>query len=74
MSMQSSLEVRVPFLDHHVVETANAAPSRLKLKGGCGKYLLKRVMSPHLPLEVLQRSKIGFGVPVKHWFRWSLHD
>jgi asparagine synthase (glutamine-hydrolysing) len=74
MSMQSSLEVRVPFLDHHVVETANAAPARLKLKGGCGKYILKKAMSPHLPPEVLQRSKLGFGVPIRHWFRGSLHD
>jgi asparagine synthase (glutamine-hydrolysing) len=74
MSMQNSLEVRVPFLDHQVVETANAAPAGLKLRNGCGKYILKKTMAPHLPGEVLQRRKRGFGVPIKHWFRESLHD
>jgi len=71
-SMQNSLEVRPPFLDHEVVELANTLPSGLKLANGTGKAILKRLMRGHLPASTLTRKKIGFGLPIKHWFRNEL--
>ncbi|NOT02891.1 MAG: asparagine synthase (glutamine-hydrolyzing) [Phycisphaerales bacterium] len=72
MSMKQSLEVRVPFLDHTLVEFVNRAPSDWKLRRGVGKYPLKRLLAAHLPPELLTRRKMGFGLPIKHWFRGSL--
>jgi asparagine synthase (glutamine-hydrolysing) len=71
-SMAHSLEVRSPFLDHHVVEFAATLPPGLKLRGLTQKYLLKRVMADVLPVPVLRRRKMGFGVPIDHWFRRGL--
>lgn len=65
MSMLNSLEVRVPFVDHRILEYAATIPSAWRL----GKGILKRAMEPLLPPEVLTRRKMGFGVPLKHWFR-----
>ena len=65
MSMLNSLEVRVPFLDHRLLEYAATIPPAWRL----GKGILKRAMAPLLPTEVLERRKMGFGVPLKHWFR-----
>jgi asparagine synthase (glutamine-hydrolysing) len=71
-SMAHSLEVRVPFLDHKFVEWTAKIPTELKLKNGCGKYLLKKAMEPHLPHDVLYRKKMGFRVPLADWFRGPL--
>lgn len=71
-SMAHSLEVRVPFLDHKFVEWTAKIPTELKLKNGCGKYLLKKAMEPHLPNDVLYRKKMGFRVPLADWFRGPL--
>jgi len=71
MSMQNSLEVRAPLLDYRVVEFANSIPSTLKLPDGRLKGLLKKMLAPHLPAAVLGRRKMGFGIPIKHWFRGS---
>jgi asparagine synthase (glutamine-hydrolysing) len=68
-SMAVSLEARSPFLDHHVIEFAARLPERLKLRGLTTKYILKRTLKKLLPTENLTRSKMGFGVPVGHWFR-----
>ena len=68
-SMACSLEVRVPFLDHRVVELAARIPPRLKLRGRTGKYLLKKAMSPRLPEGITRRRKKGFGLPVGPWLR-----
>jgi asparagine synthase (glutamine-hydrolysing) len=73
-SMAHSLEARSPFLDHHVVEFAAALPSRLKLRGLTQKYLLKRAMRDVLPPAILRRPKMGFGVPIDHWFRHELRE
>jgi asparagine synthase (glutamine-hydrolysing) len=73
-SMARSLEVRSPFLDHHVVEFAASLPPRLKIRGLVQKYLLKRVMRGVLPENVLRRRKRGFGVPIDHWFRHELRE
>jgi asparagine synthase (glutamine-hydrolysing) len=74
MSMSASIESRVPFLDHKLVEFAMRIPSRLKVHYLSGKYLLRRAMEGRLPSEVLQRSKMGFPTPVKPWLRYQLFD
>jgi len=71
-SMAHSLEVRVPFLDHKFVEWTATIPTELKIKNGCGKYILKKAMEPHLPHDVLYRKKMGFRVPLSDWFRGPL--
>ena len=71
-SMAVSLEARSPFLDHHVIEFAASLPEKLKLRGLTTKYLLKRVLKKLLPVENLNRPKMGFGVPVGHWFRGEM--
>ncbi len=72
MSMATSLEARVPYLDHRVVEFAFALPPRLKMRGLDTKYLLKRVFWEDLPKEVQNRDKQGFSIPVKNWIRSDL--
>jgi asparagine synthase (glutamine-hydrolysing) len=71
-TMAVSLEARSPFLDHHVIEFAASLPENLKLRGLTTKYLLKRVLKKLLPAENLDRRKMGFGVPIGHWFRGRL--
>jgi len=71
-SMAHSLEVRVPFVDHQVVEWALALPADLKLRGRQGKYLLKHAMRNYLPEDLLYRPKMGFAVPLDAWFRGPL--
>ena len=73
-TMAVSLEARSPFLDHHVIEFAASLPENLKLRGLTTKYLLKKVLGQLLPAENLKRPKMGFGVPVGHWFRGPLQD
>ncbi|MDL1859473.1 amidotransferase 1, exosortase A system-associated [Betaproteobacteria bacterium PRO7] len=73
-SMAHSLEVREPLMDHPLVEWLASLPSALKLHGREGKYFLKRAMEPHLPRDVLYRPKMGFAVPLVHWFRGPLRE
>jgi asparagine synthase (glutamine-hydrolysing) len=73
-SMANSLEVRSPLLDHEVVEFAASLPLSLKLRGFTQKYLLRRAMRGLLPEAVLRRPKMGFGVPIDHWFRHELRE
>jgi len=73
-SMAHSLEVRSPFLDHEVVEFAARLPVDLKLRGETSKYLLKRALASRLPADVLERRKMGFGVPIEYWLRHELRD
>jgi asparagine synthase (glutamine-hydrolysing) len=69
ISMTSSVEARVPFLDHHVVEFSMGMPMDQRLRGGVGKYLLKQAVRGLLPDEVIDRPKMGFGAPVAEWMR-----
>ncbi len=69
MSMATSLEARVPLLDHKLVEFAATLPSRLKVHGLTRKYLLKKVSRQWLPPEIVYRKKKGFPVPLGLWFR-----
>ena len=73
-SMAVSLEARSPFLDHHVIEFAASLPENLKLRGLTTKYILKRVLNKLLPAENLKRPKMGFGVPIGHWFRGEMQS
>jgi asparagine synthase (glutamine-hydrolysing) len=71
-SMAVSLEAREPLLDHRLVEFAARLPSRLRLRGGQGKYLLKNALEGRLPDSILHRRKMGFVTPVSAWLRGPL--
>ncbi|MFP4297013.1 MAG: asparagine synthase (glutamine-hydrolyzing) [Spirulinaceae cyanobacterium] len=71
-SMANSLEVRVPFLNHTLVEYAAKLPHTVKLRGLTSKYILRRAMRQHLPPEILKRGKKGFNMPVAKWFTSDL--
>jgi asparagine synthase (glutamine-hydrolysing) len=71
-SMAANLEVRVPFLNHELVELAARMPPRLKLHGLKRKYILKRVAERLLPKDVVWRRKAGFGAPIRSWLRGPL--
>lgn len=73
-SMAHALEVRVPILDHPLVEWISGLPPTLKIRDGEGKYLLKKAMQPYLPNEIMYRRKKGFSVPVAEWFRGPLRE
>lgn len=68
MSMASSIESRVPFLDHHFVEFAARVPDQLKIRGGVAKYILKKAVEDLLPHEIIYREKMGFPTPLRSWF------
>lgn len=75
MSMASSVEVRVPFLDHQLAEfCARQVPPSLKLRGRTTKYLLRRAMGPRLPAEVLRARKAGFGMPSDSFVKNELRE
>ena len=72
MSMNNSLEVRVPFLDHRLVEMAFQMPGSLKLKNGKTKYILKETFKDLLPPSIYRRSKAGFEIPISRWLKTEL--
>jgi asparagine synthase (glutamine-hydrolysing) len=72
MTMATSVEARVPFLDRELVEFALALPADMKVRGGVGKWLLKRTVDGLLPSDIVHRKKQGFGAPVSEWFRGEL--
>jgi asparagine synthase (glutamine-hydrolysing) len=71
-SMAVSLEAREPLLDHRLVEFAARVPAGMRLRGGSGKWLMKRALGRYLPEEVLHRTKMGFVTPISAWFRGPL--
>ena len=73
-TMANSLEARVPFLDHQLMEFIATIPSSLKLRGTVAKYILKEAFKEFLPEVIFKRRKMGFGVPVSRWFRNELKD
>lgn len=72
MSMANSIELRVPFLDHRLVELAASLPSRMKMRGRTMKYVLKKMAETRLPAEITHRGKMGFPTPVGQMLRDSL--
>ena len=73
-SMAHALEVREPLMDHPLVEWLARLPTGLRIRGGEGKWLLKKAMEPHLPAGILYRRKQGFAVPLASWFRGPLRS
>jgi asparagine synthase (glutamine-hydrolysing) len=72
MSMATSIESRVPFLDHKLVEFAATVPAELKISGTSGKHIVKNALRDVLPASILTRKKMGFPVPWEEWLRESL--
>jgi asparagine synthase (glutamine-hydrolysing) len=73
-SMAVGLEVRVPLLDHRVMEYTSGLPGDLKYRNGTGKYILRKLLARYVPAELFDRPKMGFGVPIDQWFRDGLKE
>ena len=74
MSMAVGLEAREPLLDHRLMEFAARLPDKMRVRGGQGKYLMKRTMERYLPHDILYRPKMGFVTPISQWFRGPLAE
>ena len=73
-SMAASLETRAPFLDPELIQFAWSLPTGMKLQDGKGKYLLRRLLDRYVPRDLVERPKMGFGIPLDEWLRGPLRD
>ncbi len=71
-SMAVGLEAREPLLDHRLLEFAASLPDKMRVRGGQGKWLMKKTMERYLPKDILYRPKMGFVTPIDAWFRGPL--
>ena len=74
MTMANSVELRVPLLDHKILEFAATLPRHLKVHGLTTKYLAKKALRTRVPREILERKKVGFPVPYENWMKGALKD
>jgi asparagine synthase (glutamine-hydrolysing) len=73
-SMAVNLEIRVPLLDHRILEYTTRLPDHFKYRNGCGKYLFKELLARYIPRRLFDRPKKGFAVPIDSWIRGGLRD
>ena len=73
-SMAVSLETRIPFLDYRVVEFSASLPVNYKIRNGVSKWILREVLYKYVPKELIERPKMGFGVPLGDWLRGPLRE
>jgi asparagine synthase (glutamine-hydrolysing) len=72
--MAVSLETRAPFLDRDLIEFAWRLPMEMKIRGQSGKWLLRRLLDRYVPRSLIERPKMGFGIPLDAWLRGPLRD
>ncbi|MBI1867941.1 MAG: asparagine synthase (glutamine-hydrolyzing) [Methylocystis sp.] len=73
-AMAASLESRLPYLDHHVAEIAWRLPLSMKIRNGTGKWALRQILYKYVPREMIERPKVGFGIPIGRWLRGPLKN
>ena len=73
-AMSVGLETRIPMLDHRVVELSWRIPLDMKIDKNKGKLILKKILKDYIPLNLIERPKMGFGIPLAEWLRTSLKD
>src|SRR5205807_576247 len=74
MTMAASIEARVPFLDHELAAFVSSLPDSFRVRGLCGKWILRKAGKQLIPDRILTRPKVGFRVPVNQWFRCEMRD